>query len=132
MDVSSLLNPVNNPQLERMRQLIDTTLEQSRVLSNSLYSNPWAMVVAKQDDVWTVKYNTHGSVLKYELLDTAPTPTCIMSKVEGTSGPIPPGVEEVLFIGVPLEGTDSDVMNRIAMAHALHKHHQSAQIELHM
>ena len=130
MNVSALLNPVATPQFDKVHKLIDETLDQCRQLSNSIYNDPSTMVVANQGDVWTVEYNTRGSVLEYRLVDGPSAPMCIMSKVKGVSQPIPPGEEEVLLMGVILEGTDAEVMNRVAMAHALHKHHSHRPVRL--
>ena len=125
MNVSALLNsdPTMLP-FEKARVLIDTTLEQCRGLTNSLYRQPDTMVVVNEGDVWRVEYKNRGSVIEYQLVDGPSTPMCIMRKVEGVSEPIPPGKEEVLLIGVFLEGSDSEVMNRVALAHALHAHHR--------
>ena len=124
MNVSTQMNsdPTMLP-FDKARVLIDTTLEQCRGLTNSLYKQPDTMVVVNKGDVWTVAYKNRGSVIEYQLVDGPSTPMCIMRKVEGVSQPIPTGEEEVLFMGVFLTGTDSEVMNRVAMAHALHYHH---------
>jgi hypothetical protein len=131
MNVSALLNPTaTSPEFERTRKLIEETLDQSKRLCNSIYNNPWTMVVENQGAVWNVQYNNIGSVLQYELVDGPSGPMCIMSKIKGTGKPVPPGEEEVLFMGVSLKGSDSEVMDSVALGHQLHKHHEIEPVKL--